>query len=743
MISNYVLRPTSWKKGGDEPEAVSFTPDADKGAETCIGFIEGRIAARPCVKRNGLALKGFRGDAFSVVRRGSKEEELIPCEVATVIFGGDKVIVSGNEYTFFIESIVGKKQKLSDDEDDDDDISESSSSLFSSSSSSLFSSSGNIQDDNDDMDLEIFTKEQEDIYNALIEMYPDHNKNELSTIAKNTHSVYEATITIFDPNEVDITKTQQLPSQPPPPPSSTTTTSSTNNDLSQSDDVDLPSLPKIEKDEDDDVDPFVKKLVEEFPGITIDQATMAFEAADKEEKVARQYLSELMASIYANGQAYGEGQNTGAKLDSPLDQLQEIFPNLPEDVLSETLKSCNNNVEAAANRLSMRDENEDVNLVAQQQQQYQQPPPAVAVAAPYANYNYNRGAYNEAGMIDEKDMRGMTVNVDVNEPWQSSNEMVGTYKQYIFDQVKFIKSDYELQHTAVCIQLMIENEQKYNKNYYCFYHSYSVAHLMYELNSLIATIIYDLDVVRYEDTMSITEDFVFPPVPRVLYKPFTVIKTFDQFSKFCTHGGRNDGDPAHQAVGVSVSTSIFSTSSEAPPIRLFRGGYSANGVVFDNLMKNLLTECGFDSKKASDIIHRINATAKKYDFPFGLGGWDHGIESRRATGHMLQIFINKKIVDKYVYPSEPFGYKIGTKSMSETLNSGGTNGQARIYINPDLFGNGEDIKTFYYCADAKFNENRKEFVLDLKRQLADIFSDMETREMIRKNVREKYGKIGA
>ena len=709
MIQAYVLRPTNWE-GEDEPRTITLKPEEEGSVN--VDFLEKTIAVRPCPEKHGLSIKAFRGTGFSLKRRGYKDEdtEAVPRGVAVMLNGGDKIIVSGREYTFVVESVAAKKAKISKDDDDDDD---GWGSLSSSLSLSGSSGSECSDDDNDNEGTTVLSEKEEAAHQKLREMYPKHDEKELFAIVKNTDTMEEAIEVIFDPK--DAAQAQM----PPPPQRQQQQHQQTAAKSAQPQRPQQGPTRPIKAAIADPRKEEIKRLVIAVPGVTEEQASEALDASGGNEDIAKDFLKDFLETAQQMGKAGGGGGRGGDGGDAALKQLQEVLPGTDVATLREALR-LNGGDAAAAIDLVLSGA-----VVAQAQQQQPQPPPPQAQRQMMARPAEGR-----------KDMRGMKIEVDVGRPWQSSGEMMGNYEDYIFNQVNFITDDSEMHHTAVCLQTMIENEQRRYNDSYGFYHSYSSAHLLYELNSLIATIVYDLDATG---TTTYDLEFVFPPVPRILYKPFTVIKSIKELSDFCRRGGKNDGDPTYQAVGLSVSTSIFSTSSEAPPVQLFRVGYSANAVIFDNFMKSQLRECGFDVKKADKIITVINTTARKYNFPFVHGrtfGYGHG--TGRATGHMLQIFINKDIVDEYAYPSECLGYRKGKATISETLGSGNTNGQARVYILPDLLQNQDFARLYYYCADMKFDAVRDDFVRDIKNQLAEIFTSKETRDMVKKNIRGKY-----
>lgn len=815
MIIQYILRPTTFPEDS-EPRTISFTPE-NPNSGTPVDFIDGKIVLRPCAERHGIALKAFGTDNACIVPRGVFDLEhgklLVPRDAIVMLNGGDRLFVNNIEYTFVIESIVAKKMKLTKktdnngDDDDDDDWS----------SSSSFSDSDDDDDDDDDKDKQedVFAEEKdiqlspekERLFDQLAKLYPDTPKHELQYIAQNTESVYDAIATIFDPSKTSDVSLQ--PVNPLPPKNggagllgsggsgSGAGSSSLSMSISTSGTgAPAPSAPPMEME----VDPDVKRLVEEFQGLTIDQAQTAYLAADKEYDVAKKFIEENMAALSFNNKRGGGGGGNGVndddgdngggggfggfirggwnrlrnkvglghnnnnnnaaaagggdggdanvELNDQIEQLRVIFPNASLNVLKNALVMCGNNVEGAVDKLLMMDP-ADLNTGAAAagagagddgdddgfgNNKYYDEPPTAPPPAQLTQEQLDRKM---------KEMRGMTVNVDPSLPWQSSGEATGDFERYIFDNVKFITNDLEMQHTAERIQTMIDNEQHRYRDSYCFYHSYSVAHLDYELNALIATIVYDLDLEQYGEDRVYNLDFVQPPVPRASFKPFTYIKSIKELSNFCT-GGRNNNDPNYQAVGLSVSTSIFSKGSPAPPVELFRRGYSAVNVDFTALMKGLLAECGFNTVNAKHIIDVLEKTAKRYNMPVGKAGFD-GISKKdvRATGHMLQIFINKSIVDQYAYPSQCLGYRDGTKTMSETFKAGKTNGQARLYISPDLLRSPKYSRLYYYCADPHFSEKRIEFVRDVKKQLSYLFLDETIRKMIKHNLRLKYGPIPA
>lgn len=120
--------------------------------------------------------------------------------------------------------------------------------------------------------------------------------------------------------------------------------------------------------------------------------------------------------------------------------------------------------------------------------------------------------------------------------------------------------------------------------------------------------------------------------------------------------------------------------------------------------------------------------------PFGLqvGGYDPEArtELKRLGGHMLQIFISKKVVKKYVYHSKAFGIPIDTEldvwlATPEAVGKE-LDGQVRILFDPELFLTDKG-RLFHYCGDWEFlggdeemKDSRAAFVAEIRRVLAPV-----------------------
>eukprot|EP01105_Mastigella_eilhardi_P015374 TRINITY_DN3511_c0_g1_i6.p1 TRINITY_DN3511_c0_g1~~TRINITY_DN3511_c0_g1_i6.p1 ORF type:complete len:591 (+),score=130.17 TRINITY_DN3511_c0_g1_i6:364-2136(+) len=282
------------------------------------------------------------------------------------------------------------------------------------------------------------------------------------------------------------------------------------------------------------------------------------------------------------------------------------------------------------------------------------------------------------------------------------------------------------QFVAYCFQTMIEREQELYDNWYVFYHSYSFALLLYEVQAELARTMYELP-----------EDFA--PLPRLLHSPFhgkpTLEMLMDEFKSM--HG--QDHDPRFRALAISVSCSLFAPGSEAPPISCFCSGYSCSDLSFRGLLTGLLKTCKVEDPET--LTDRIIEVGNKFHLPtapfvsrpaapYGLfAGVGGGGEL--APGSMLQIFVHKDFVDSIAYASQPMGVPVkGVKVLSKHLDEGHSEGQARLFMHPAVFVDPSKARLYHYSAnpllcsmDTTLDGTRGKFVQDLRRALAPILGN--------------------
>eukprot|EP01001_Neometanema_parovale_P008201 NODE_4479_length_1058_cov_71.113369_g4277_i0.p1 GENE.NODE_4479_length_1058_cov_71.113369_g4277_i0~~NODE_4479_length_1058_cov_71.113369_g4277_i0.p1 ORF type:complete len:303 (+),score=38.53 NODE_4479_length_1058_cov_71.113369_g4277_i0:49-909(+) len=267
---------------------------------------------------------------------------------------------------------------------------------------------------------------------------------------------------------------------------------------------------------------------------------------------------------------------------------------------------------------------------------------------------------------------------------------------------------------------MVSREQQHHGEYFCFYHSYSIAHLVYEVQGVLAAALYAL-----EDE--------FAPLPRILHKPFDGKPTMDLLLKAFSKMPTRDHDPEFRALAICASVSLFGLDTEAPPLSCFYGGYSCTDLSFRKLLDSLFTACGLrhhEIKKVTDDIlalgakyglmaHSYGASGSKRHLMFGDGCGESYTET---TGHMLQIFLHKSVVDDIAYSSHAYGVMVGDRMpLSKYLATASpVQGQARIFMHPLVFTDKSKAIIYHYAANSEYWLKRPAFLKDLKTALHPI-----------------------
>lgn len=294
--------------------------------------------------------------------------------------------------------------------------------------------------------------------------------------------------------------------------------------------------------------------------------------------------------------------------------------------------------------------------------------------------------------------------------------------------LQHVGTDNTAAFAAACFERMVQREQEMDDDFCVFYHHYNGAALLYEVQAEIARYAFDLP-----DT--------FAPLPRVLLGHFTNATLEKLKLSYAAIKGQ-DHDPWFRSLAISASPTLFAFGSEAPPLRCFRQGYGC-GVSFRELITNLLKDvCWIQGAKAQDVVHELSMIGAQ--FGLQVGGYSHKAcpALKSLGGHMLQIFISKKVVKNYVYHSRPFGIPIETELDLWLANPEAVgqklDGQVRILFDPELFlsGNGH---LFHYCGDWQFlggNEEMKDSraacVAKIRRVLEPILRTVPVQEIQRR-----------
>eukprot|EP01008_Symbiontida_sp_HLA12_P001845 NODE_304_length_1001_cov_329.391800_g301_i0.p1 GENE.NODE_304_length_1001_cov_329.391800_g301_i0~~NODE_304_length_1001_cov_329.391800_g301_i0.p1 ORF type:complete len:223 (-),score=33.56 NODE_304_length_1001_cov_329.391800_g301_i0:108-776(-) len=187
-----------------------------------------------------------------------------------------------------------------------------------------------------------------------------------------------------------------------------------------------------------------------------------------------------------------------------------------------------------------------------------------------------------------------------------------------------------------------------------------------------------------------------------------------------------------RAVGICGTTGLLAAESEAPATSVFLMGYSVGPLT--GVLENLLTACGIPKPMVPGLSKKIVSLAGKHGLDAsGFGG--AACKSGRS-GHMLQIFMRRELVDKYAYGSHAMGVPDKARPvLSKALGAKGPIcGQVRIACDPLVFMRANCVRMFVYSADPTFHKNREAFQEELTDLLHPILGAASTRKAAAKGI---------
>ena len=264
--------------------------------------------------------------------------------------------------------------------------------------------------------------------------------------------------------------------------------------------------------------------------------------------------------------------------------------------------------------------------------------------------------------------------------------------------VSSMSSSYRLaEHSVRCISTMMDREKEHCGRFAVFYHCYSLAALIYEVNSCIAEVLYGVPDC--------------PPMPRLLKGPFRHrphIKTL--LSSFTSLSGQ-DHHPNFRAVAISVSCSLTAPQSEAPPIQTFENGYSCGDLSFQDVLTNIFRKMGATEDVSSSLAINCCKIAAKNHYnvqSFELPGSSSRTSER--PGHLLQIFVRRDVVDDIAYGSQPYGvFDPSSNPLSAHLAKDvAPMGQARVFWHPSVFLDPMKSVVYHYAANKEAMLSRRQ-----------------------------------
>lgn len=251
-----------------------------------------------------------------------------------------------------------------------------------------------------------------------------------------------------------------------------------------------------------------------------------------------------------------------------------------------------------------------------------------------------------------------------------------------------------------CFRAMLEREQELHATHIVFYHSYSHAALLYEVQAVIAAALY-ADLPQ-----------IIAPLARLLRAPFSRRPKLANLINDFNRGAfsQQDHHAEFRELAISASMSLFGGATEAPPLQCFNQGYSCADLNFRGLLQKLLCSIGGYRDKhdlnLNSLIDVLIGIGDRFGLPVQMYRRvprSMHVAGNKLYGHMLQIFVHRECVDNYAYASQPYGIPVpNVSSILAYASCSPVCGQARIFMDPNLFTDKQRACAFHYCAWPEF-----------------------------------------
>lgn len=298
-------------------------------------------------------------------------------------------------------------------------------------------------------------------------------------------------------------------------------------------------------------------------------------------------------------------------------------------------------------------------------------------------------------------------------------DVVAEQKKRGAQSLRHMKRDYgpmvfKDKHGRKCFDEMLDNEKEFCGEWAVFYHSYSCAAILYEVQAAVGAVLF-----RFKAE--------FAGLPRILNHGFKHIPNAKRMLEEFPKWKDQDHNAAFKAVGLCGTSSLLADDMEAPATKVFLSGYSVGSL--KGVLEKLLGSCGVPKAKIASLAKDILDLSAKHGLDTsGIPGGKKCKSGR--SGHMLQIFLRRELVDRYVYPALPYGVpdKPRDLPLSKYLaDKSPIQGQVRITLNPDVFLRVHLSRMFTFSADPTYHGNRKEFIKELVALLDPILGDEDVR----------------
>lgn len=280
-------------------------------------------------------------------------------------------------------------------------------------------------------------------------------------------------------------------------------------------------------------------------------------------------------------------------------------------------------------------------------------------------------------------------------------------------------------HAKECFARFAVREQELCGEWAVFYHSYSFAALIYELHAAVAAVFFKFRSQEATLPRILSSDFINTPDAAALLNRFE--------EKWAS--GVRDHHPEYRAVAISGISSLVTLGPEVSTPVIFVAGYSCEDMSFAGVLEKSLASCFVPESKIKALAAAIIALSQRHGLDVSHYGGAPCASGK--PGHLLQIFVKRKLLDQVAYAALPYGAVDNTRQpLSSWLNSNEpTNfGQVRIVTHPKLFMQRDCVQMHVASADPTFHEHRAKFQEELTKLIEDTFADPALHEKARNGI---------
>lgn len=267
-------------------------------------------------------------------------------------------------------------------------------------------------------------------------------------------------------------------------------------------------------------------------------------------------------------------------------------------------------------------------------------------------------------------------------------------------------------HRESCFKELAEREQELCKDWAVFYHSYWCAAVLYETQAALASLLFGFPALTSPLPRLLSRDFLQLPDASALR---SLIPRFEKESP-----GKADHHPQFRRVAISTMCSLMSSGPEVCVAKTFEKGYSCKGLKYRDLLKSLLEACHVPADMVAELMAKIIQLSQDYGLDASVFGGKAAKDGK--SGHLLQVFVRRDLVDSLCYASKPYGGEDGSRMPMSSWLSGDhsfSTGQARLLAHPAHFLQKDRVKTFVASADQDFHGKRRQFQEDLRKILEE------------------------